>query len=159
MTECSPRSPGLGNAGRWLRLAAVNTLAAITVAVMFTAASGRPFASELISSLIFSHTIGGLAGLDQQGRAVPHQSFGVLGVLGQELLADLHRAVEPRGVAAQAGEEIVADDVVEPLRRRRLPRGRPRRDGVQQNEGGDGGDQQAERECEWSHGRFLLREE
>src|SRR2546422_175714 len=64
MTQCAPaRSSGIGNAGRWLRLAVVNTLAAITVAVMFTAASGRPFASELISSLIFSHTIGGLAGL------------------------------------------------------------------------------------------------
>jgi len=59
-TACSAE-PGSG--GRWLRLALVNTLAAITVAVMFTAGSGRPFASELISSLIFSHTIGGLAGL------------------------------------------------------------------------------------------------
>jgi len=64
MTECAAaRSSGIGNAGRWLRLAMVNTLAALTVAVMFTAASGRPFVPELISSLIFSHTIGGLAGL------------------------------------------------------------------------------------------------
>ena len=63
MTECSQPSAGLGDAGRWLRLAVVNTLAGITVAVVFTAASGRPFVAELMSSLIFSHTIGGLAGV------------------------------------------------------------------------------------------------
>ena len=56
-------SNGTGRARRWVRLAVVNTLAAITVAVMFAAANGRPFVYELASSLIFSHTIGGLAGL------------------------------------------------------------------------------------------------
>jgi sensor histidine kinase YesM len=51
-------------AGRWIRLAAVNTLAALTIAVMFTVVGSRQsFISELLLSLIFSHTIGGLAGL------------------------------------------------------------------------------------------------
>jgi sensor histidine kinase YesM len=59
-TTCSAES---GNAGRWLRLALVNTLAGTTVAVMFTVASGRPFLRELASSLVFSHTIGTLAGV------------------------------------------------------------------------------------------------
>jgi sensor histidine kinase YesM len=49
---------------RWIRIAAVNTLAAVTVAVMFAIVAGRhTFVSELVISLIFSHTIGGLAGL------------------------------------------------------------------------------------------------
>jgi sensor histidine kinase YesM len=49
---------------RWIRLAAVNTLAAVTVAVVFAAVGGHHrFVSELVTSLIFSHTIGGLAGL------------------------------------------------------------------------------------------------
>jgi len=49
---------------RWIRLIAVNTLAAVTVAVMFMAAGGRrAFLTELATSLIFSHTIGSLAGL------------------------------------------------------------------------------------------------
>ncbi len=49
---------------RWIRLAAVNTLAAVTVAVMFMAAGGRrAFLAELATSLVFSHTIGSLAGL------------------------------------------------------------------------------------------------
>ena len=50
-------------ARRWVRLAVFNTLAAIAVAVIFTAASGRPFVREFLSSLIYSHVIGGLAGL------------------------------------------------------------------------------------------------
>ena len=49
---------------RWIRLAALNTLAAVTVTVMFMAVgSRRSFVSELATSLIFSHTVGGLAGL------------------------------------------------------------------------------------------------
>ena len=52
-----------GRAGQWMRLILVNTLAGTTVAVMFTVASRRPFVRELVSSLIFSHTIGTLAGL------------------------------------------------------------------------------------------------
>lgn len=49
---------------RWLRIAAVNTLAAVTVAVMFVVVGGhRGFLFELLTSLVFSHTIGGLAGL------------------------------------------------------------------------------------------------
>lgn len=66
MTEGAvPRFSGrIGNARRWGRLAAVNTLAAITVAVMFTAADSRhSFAPQLLTSLIFAHVIGGLAGL------------------------------------------------------------------------------------------------
>ena len=48
----------------WIRIAVVNTLAAVMVAVMFMAVGGRrSFVSELMTSLIFSHTIGGLAGL------------------------------------------------------------------------------------------------
>ena len=54
-----------GAAGsRWVRLAAVNTLAGVMVTVMFMAVGvRRPFLPELATSLIFSHTIGGLAGL------------------------------------------------------------------------------------------------
>jgi sensor histidine kinase YesM len=48
----------------WIRLAVVNTLAAVMVALMFMIVGGRrSFGSELMTSLIFSHTIGGLAGL------------------------------------------------------------------------------------------------
>jgi sensor histidine kinase YesM len=48
----------------WVRLVAVNTLAAVTVAAMFMTVGGRrSFACELATSLIFAHTIGGLAGL------------------------------------------------------------------------------------------------
>ncbi len=48
----------------WIRIAVVNTLAAVMVAVMLMAVGGRrSFVSELMTSLIFSHTIGGLAGL------------------------------------------------------------------------------------------------
>jgi len=48
----------------WIRIAVVNTLAALMVAIMFMAIGGRrSFVSELMTSLIFSHTIGGLAGL------------------------------------------------------------------------------------------------
>jgi len=48
----------------WIRLLLVNTLAAVTVAVMFMAVGGRrSFVVELTTSLIFSYTIGGLAGL------------------------------------------------------------------------------------------------
>jgi len=60
--ECvGPRRP---TGRRWIRLAAVNTLAAITVASMFMIVDGRrAFVFELATSLIFSHTIGWLAGL------------------------------------------------------------------------------------------------
>jgi LytS/YehU family sensor histidine kinase len=52
------------DAGRWIRLAAVNTLAGATVAAIFTVVAGRhSFLEELASSLIFSHTIGTLAGV------------------------------------------------------------------------------------------------
>jgi two-component system sensor histidine kinase AlgZ len=66
MTECAASrfSGKVGNTRRWIRLAVVNTLAATTVAVMFTAVGGRgSFVSQLLTSLIFSHVIGGLAGL------------------------------------------------------------------------------------------------
>src|SRR5262245_65771410 len=65
MTACgTSQSDGTRGAGFWTRLAAVNTLAGVTVAVMLTASGSRAsFLSELASSLIFSHTIGGLAGL------------------------------------------------------------------------------------------------
>jgi sensor histidine kinase YesM len=65
MTVCSPGSSGkLGRSGRRLRLVAVNTLAAVTVAVVFTGVDSRhSFVAHLITSLIFSHVIGGLAGL------------------------------------------------------------------------------------------------
>jgi two-component system, LytTR family, sensor histidine kinase AlgZ len=59
--QCSDTA---SKAGRWMRLAVVNTLAAMTIAVIFTAAGSRTsFWRELASSLIFSHTIGTLAGL------------------------------------------------------------------------------------------------
>ena len=65
MTECSPRFSGkVGDTKRWIRLAAVNTLAGTMVAAMFTAVDPRhSFVSQLVTSLIFSHVIGGLAGL------------------------------------------------------------------------------------------------
>jgi two-component system, LytTR family, sensor histidine kinase AlgZ len=64
MTECvAPRSSGLGSARRWVRLAALNTLAAIMVAGILSAGSRRRFLSELVSSLIFAYTIGGVAGV------------------------------------------------------------------------------------------------
>lgn len=67
MTECvAPRSSGLGNAGRWVRLVAMNTLAAVMVAGILSAGTRRPFLAQLASSLIFAHTIGGLAGLTVQ---------------------------------------------------------------------------------------------
>jgi len=48
----------------WIRIVVVNTVAAVMVAIMFMAIGGRrSFVSELMTSLIFSHTIGGLAGL------------------------------------------------------------------------------------------------
>ena len=62
MEWAAPRSSGLGSAGRWVRLAALNTLAAVMVAGILSAGSRRPFLSELASSLIFAHTIGTLAG-------------------------------------------------------------------------------------------------
>jgi two-component system, LytTR family, sensor histidine kinase AlgZ len=58
--ECSNEP---GNPWRWVRLLVVNTLAALTIAIIFTAAGSGPFASELGMSLIFAHTIGGMAGL------------------------------------------------------------------------------------------------
>jgi sensor histidine kinase YesM len=59
--QCADRP---GRAWRWIRLAAVNTLAAVTVAVIFAAVSDRhSFVAELASSMIFSHTIGSLAGV------------------------------------------------------------------------------------------------
>ena len=57
--QCSNHT---GSARRWARLAVFNTLAAMAVAVIFTAASGRPFVREFLSSLIYSHVIGGMAG-------------------------------------------------------------------------------------------------
>jgi two-component system sensor histidine kinase AlgZ len=65
MTDCAaPRSSGRGRVNRWIRLAAVNTLAALSIAVMLTGTGGRQrFLAELASALIFAHTIGGLAGL------------------------------------------------------------------------------------------------
>jgi two-component system, LytTR family, sensor histidine kinase AlgZ len=48
---------------RWLRIAAVNTLAAVTVAVVLAGGShGRGFVGELVNALVFAHVIGGLAG-------------------------------------------------------------------------------------------------
>src|SRR5712691_4266751 len=67
MTECAaPRSSGFGSASRWVRLAAMNTFAAIMVAGILAASTHRSFLSQLVSSLIFAYTIGGLAGLTVQ---------------------------------------------------------------------------------------------
>src|SRR5262249_23663310 len=45
--------------------------------------------------------------------SVPHEGFGVLRVLGERLLADLHGVVEARFVSREAREEIGAHDHVE----------------------------------------------
>jgi two-component system sensor histidine kinase AlgZ len=60
-----PRFAGrLCRPATWIRLVAVNTLAAVTVAVTFSVVNRHAsLVSELATSLIFSHTIGGLAGL------------------------------------------------------------------------------------------------
>ena len=51
-------------ARRWIRQAVMNTVAGLSVAVVIQAVDGRrAFLSALVLSLIFAHTIGGLAGL------------------------------------------------------------------------------------------------
>ena len=67
------------------------------------------------------HPTLGIAGLEassgpeQQSRAVPDQRFGMLGVFGEHSLARLHRLLQPRLVATEAGEEICADHEIEAL--------------------------------------------
>ncbi len=48
---------------------------------------------------------------------MPDQRFRVLRILGQRAFTELHAALQPRRVAGEAGEEVAANDHVEPGRR------------------------------------------
>jgi hypothetical protein len=54
-------------------------------------------------------------GLKREAAAVPHQRLGMFRVVGQCLLAGVHGFLQAGLVARESGEEIGADEIVEPL--------------------------------------------
>src|SRR5712691_5176676 len=57
----------------------------------------------------------GFAGPKQKASAMPHQSLGVVWILGEPRLAQRHRALESSGIAGKSSEHVLAHEIVESL--------------------------------------------